>query len=241
MKGRDYMSKKPKTITIDDGVRSFGKMAQVGGAFTERQAKEHLTDYQFDEFKRLNMLRYSDVRVSKKQLFKLADENAISKTELYEKLKEKVPTIRIHSFSDKGRRFEDKALGLKHAHHSNSKLHDVFLSAKHNSLSAEAQASAKPEGEIRAELRTAINDLRKNNPERLEEILNRCEDRLEGFIEKFEKEGGYASPVDMAYYSSSTESYVSYEVVTRHYKSYDIVCKEFCSEVLNYQHEVYRV
>ena len=111
MKGRDYMSKKPKTITIDDNVKSFGKMVQVGGAFTDRQAKQHLTDYQFDEFKRLNMLRYSDVRVTKKQLHQMSKENIISKDDLYKKLKEKVPTVRIYSFSDKGRRFEDKVLG----------------------------------------------------------------------------------------------------------------------------------
>lgn len=235
------MSKKPKTITIDDNVRSFGKMVQIGGAFTERQAKEHLTDHQFAEFKRLNMLRFSDVRVSKKQLFKLAEQGVISKTELYQKLKEKVPTVRVHSFSEKGRRFEDKALGLKHAHHSNSKLHDVFLSAKHNSLSPDVQASAKPEGEIREELRAKINDLRKNEPERLEEILNRCEEKLEGFIEKFEREGGYASPVDFAYYHTQSQSYVGYEVITRHYKSYDIVCKEFCCEVLSYGYEAVRI
>ena len=42
------MSKKTKTITIDDSVRDFGKMVQIGGAFTERQAKDHLTDYHFD-------------------------------------------------------------------------------------------------------------------------------------------------------------------------------------------------
>ena len=187
------------------------------------------------------MLRYSDVRVSKKQLFKLADQGAISKTELYQKLKEKVPTVRVHSFSEKGRRFEDKALGLKYAHHSNSKLHDVFLSAKHNSLGAEAQASAKPEGEIRAELRAKIDDLRKNDPDKLEEILNKYEEKLKGFIENFEKEGGYASPVDMAYYDAQKQSYVSYEVITRHYKAFDIACKEFCSEVLNYEYEDVRV
>ena len=235
------VGKKPKTITIDDNVRKFGKMVQVGGAFTERQAKEHLTDYQFDEFKRLNMLKYSDVRVNKKQLFKLANEGAISKSEFYAKLKEKVPTVRIHSFSEKGRRFEDKALGLKHAHHSNSKLHDVFLTAKHNSLSEEEQASAKPEGEIRAELRVKIDDLRKNDPDKLEEILNKYEEKIEGFIEKFEQEGGYSSPVDMAYYDAKKQSYMSYEVITRHYKAFDIACKEFCSEVLNYEHEVYKV
>lgn len=235
------MSKKPKTITIDDNVKKFGKMAQIGGAFTERQAKEHLTDYQFDEFKRLNMLRYSDVRVSKKQLFKLADEGAISKSELYEKLKEKVPTVRIHSFSDKGRRFEDKALGLQHAHHSNSKLHDVFLTAKHNSLSEEEQASAKPEWEIRQELRNALDDMRKNDPERLESLLDKYEERLEGFRDRFEQEGGYASPVDMVYYSVKTETYVSYEVVTKHYKEFDIQCKEFCCEVLEYHYESVRI
>ena len=241
MKGRDYMSKKPKTITIDDNVKSFGKMVQVGGAFTDRQAKQHLTDYQFDEFKRLNMLRYSDVRVTKKQLHQMSKENIISKDDLYKKLKEKVPTVRIYSFSDKGRRFEDKVLGLKNAHHSNSKLHDVFLTAKHNSLTPEERASAKPEGEVRNEFKFAYANLEKNEPERLEEILNRCEEKLEGFREKFEAEGCSGSPVDMAYYDTQSQSYVSYEVVTRHYKSYDIVCKELCSEVLGYGHEAVRV
>lgn len=235
------MSKKPKTITIDDSVCDFGKMVQICGAFTERQAKEHLSDYQFSEFKRLNMLRYSDVRVTKKQLHQLAKENIISKDELYSKLKEKVPTIRIHSFSEKGRRFEDKVLGLKNAHHSNSKLHDVFLAAKHNSLTPEERASAKPEAEVRNEFKSVYANLKKNDPERLEEILNRCDEKLEGFREKFEAEGCLGSPVDMAYYSNSTESYVSYEVITRHYKSYDIVCKELCSEVLGYGHEVVRI
>lgn len=235
------MSKKPKTITIDENVMTFGKMVQVGGSFTERQAKEHLNDYQFSEFQRLKMLKFSDVRVSKKQLFKLADQGVISKTELYQKLKEKVPTIRVYSMSDKGRRFEDKALGLKYAHHSNSKIHDVFLSAKHNSLGAEAQASAKPEGEIRQELRTILDDMRKNKSEKLEQILNKYEEKLEGFIEKFEKDGGYASPVDMAYYDHKAQTYVGYEVITRHYKAFDIACKEFCSEILSYGYEDVRI
>lgn len=235
------MGKKPTKINIDDNVKSFGKMVQISGAFTERQAKEHLSDYQFDEFKRLSMLRHSDVRVSKKQLFHLEKEGTISKTELYQKLKEKVPTVRIYSYSEKGRRFQDKALGFKHTHHSNSKLHDVFLSAKHNSLSPEIQATAKSEGEIREELKEKIKDLRKNEPERLQEILNKYEEKLEGFIAKFEKEGGYASPTDMAYYDVQTQTYVSYEVVTRHYKAFDIACKEFCSEVLNYGYEDVRI
>lgn len=235
------MGTKPRRITIDDNVKSFGKMVQIGGAFTKQQAKEHLNDYQFSEFERLKMLKFSDVRVNKKQLRKLANEGAISKSELYEKLKEKVPTIRIYSLSDKGRRFEDKALGLKHAHYSNSKLHDVFLTAKHNSLSEEEQASARPEGEIREELRNALDDMRKNDPEKLESLLDKYEERLEGFRDKFEAEGGYASPADMVYYSVKTETYVSCEILSRHYKEFDIQCKEFCCEVLDYTYESVRI
>ncbi len=174
------MGKKPKTITINDSVREFGKMVQVGGAFTELQAKQYLSDYQFDEFKRLNMLKFSDVRVTKDQLFKLAENNIISQEELCSKMKDKVINVRIYSLSDKGRRFESKALGLEHAHYSNSKYHDVFLTAKFNELTPEERESAKPEGQVREELREKIDDMRKNEPEKLEEILNKYEEKLEG-------------------------------------------------------------
>ena len=160
------MGTKPRRITIDDNVISFGKMAQIGGAFTERQAKQYLSDYQFSEFQRLNMLKFSDVRVTKDQLFKLAENNVISQEDLCSKMKDKVINVRIYSLSDKGRRFESKALGLDHAHYSNSKYHDVFLTAKFNSLTPEQRMSAKPEGQVREELREKIDDMRKNEPER---------------------------------------------------------------------------
>lgn len=235
------MGTKPRRITIDDNVISFGKMAQIGGAFTERQAKQYLSDYQFSEFQRLNMLKFSDVRVTKDQLFKLAENNVISQEDLCSKMKDKVINVRIYSLSDKGRRFESKALGLDHAHYSNSKYHDVFLTAKFNSLTPEQRMSAKPEGQVREELREKIDDMRKNEPERLEELLNRYEAKLEGFIEKFESQGGYGSPVDFSYSSASNSQTMGYEIVTKDYKFYSICCKELCCDLLGYEYEDMRV
>ena len=40
----------------------------------------------------------------------------------------------------------------------------------------------------------------------LEELLNRYEAKLEGFIEKFESQGGYGSPVDFSYSSASNST-----------------------------------
>ena len=231
------MGTKPRRITIDERVEEFGKMVQIGGAFTERQAKQYLNDYQFSEFQRLNMLKFSDVRVTKEQLFKLAENNVISQEELCSKMKDKVINVRIYSLSDKGRRFESKALGLDHAHYSNSKYHDVFLTAKFNSLTPEQRMSAKPEGQVREELREKIDDMRKNEPERLEEILNKYEEKLEGFIEKFEAQGGYGSPVDFSYPSSSASQTMGYEIVTKDYKFYSICCKELCCDLLGYEYE----
>ena len=235
------MSKKTKTITIDDSVKSFGKMVQVGGSFTESQAKEHLTDYQFDEFKRLNMLRYSDVRVTKDQLFKLAENNIISQQELCSKMKNKVINVRIYSLSEKGRRFESKILGFDNAHYSNSRYHDVFLTAKFNTLTSEERESAKPEGQVREELREKLDNMRKNKPEKLQEILNKYEEKLEGFIEKFEAQGGYGSPVDFSYTSSSSSQTMGYEIVTKDYKFFSICCKELCCDLLSYEYEDMRV
>ena len=230
------MGTKPRRITIDERVEEFGKMVQIGGAFTELQAKQYLNDYQFSEFQRLNMLKFSDVRVTKEQLFKLAENNVISQEELCSKMKDKVINVRIYSLSDKGRRFESKALGFEHAHYSNSKYHDVFLTAKFNSLTSEQRMSAKPEGQVREELREKIDDMRKNEPERLEKLLNRYEAKLEGFIEKFEREGGYASPVDFSYTSSVSQT-MGYEIVTKDYKFYSICCKELCCDLLGYEYE----
>ena len=235
------MGTKPRRITIDEKVEEFGKMVQIGGAFTELQAKQYLNDYQFSEFQRLNMLKFSDVRVTKEQLFKLAENNVISQEELCSKMKDKVINVRIYSLSDKGRRFESKALGFEHAHYSNSKYHDVFLTAKFNSLTPEQRMSAKPEGQVREELREKIDDMRKNEPERLEELLNRYEAKLEGFIEKFESQGGYASPVDFSYSSASNSQTMGYEIVTKDYKFYSICCKELCCDLLGYEYEDMRV
>ena len=230
------MGTKPRRITIDERVEEFGKMVQIGGAFTELQAKQYLNDYQFSEFQRLNMLKFSDVRVTKEQLFKLAENNVISQEELCSKMKDKVINVRIYSLSDKGRRFESKALGFEHAHYSNSKYHDVFLTAKFNSLTSEQRMSAKPEGQVREELREKIDDMRKNEPERLEKFLNKYEEKLEGFIEKFERQGGYASPVDFSYTSSVSQT-MGYEIVTKDYKFYSICCKELCCDLLGYEYE----
>lgn len=235
------MGTKPRRIIIDEKVEEFGKMVQIGGAFTELQAKQYLNDYQFSEFQRLNMLKFSDVRVTKEQLFKLAENNVISQEELCSKMKDKVINVRIYSLSDKGRRFESKALGFEHAHYSNSKYHDVFLTAKFNSLTPEQRMSAKPEGQVREELREKIDDMRKNEPERLEELLNRYEAKLEGFIEKFESQGGYGSPVDFSYSSASNSQTMGYEIVTKDYKFYSICCKELCCDLLGYEYEDMRV
>lgn len=235
-----FMSK-PKRITIDERVQDFGKMVQIGGAFTERQAKEHLSDYQFSEFQRLNMLKFSDVRVTKDQLFKLTENNIISQEELCAKMKDKVINVRIYSLSDKGRRFESKALGLEHAHYSNSKYHDVFLTAKFNELSHDERMSAKPEGQVREELRKKIDDMRKNEPEKFQEILNKYEEKLEGFIEKFESDGGYGSPVDFSYTSCNSSQTMGYEIVTKDYKAFSICYKELCCDVLGYEYEDRRV
>lgn len=235
------MGTKPRRITIDERVEQFGKMVQIGGAFTELQAKQYLNDYQFSEFQRLNMLKFSDVRVTKDQLFKLAENNIISQEELCAKMKDKVINVRIYSLSDKGRRFESKALGFEHAHYSNSKYHDVFLTAKFNELAPEERMSAKPEGQVREELREKIDDMRKTEPEKLEEILNKYEEKLEGFIEKFESEGGYGSPVDFSYTSSSSSQTMGYEIVTKDYKFFSICCKELCCDLLSYEYEDMRV
>ena len=235
------MSKKPKTITINDNVREFGKMVQIGGVFTELQAKKYLTDYQFSEYQRLNHFRFSNVRVTKEQLFKLAENNVISQEELCAKMKDKIITVKIYSLSDKGRNFEKKVLGYDNAHYSNSKYHDVFLTAKFNELTPEERMSAKPEGQIRNELREKIDDMRKNEPEKLQEILNKYEEKLEGFIEKFENEGGYGSPVDFSYTSSSSSQTMGYEIVTRDYKFFSICCKELTCDLLNYEYEDMRV
>lgn len=235
------MSKKPKTITINDNVREFGKMVQIGGVFTELQAKKYLNDYQFSEYQRLNHFRFSNVRVTKEQLFKLAENNVISQEELCAKMKDKIITVKIYSLSDKGRNFEKKVLGYDNAHYSNSKYHDVFLTAKFNELTPEERMSAKPEGQIRNELREKIDDMRKNEPEKLQEILNKYEEKLEGFIEKFENEGGYGSPVDFSYTSSSSSQTMGYEIVTRDYKFFSICCKELTCDLLNYEYEDMRV
>ena len=240
MKGRDYMSKKPKKITINDSVMAFGKMVQIGGAFTEQQAKKYLTDYQFSEYQRLNHFRFSNVRVTKEQLFKMAAHNVISQEELCAKMKDKIITVKIYSLSDKGRNFEQKVLGYDNAHYSNSKYHDVFITAKFNELSHDERMSAKPEAQIREELREKLDDMIENEPEKLQEILNKYEEKLEGFIEKFESDGGYASPVDFSY-TSSTSQTMGYEIVTKDYKAFAICYKELCCDVLGYEYEDRRV
>lgn len=234
---------KPKTLTISDGIKSFAKMNQICGAFTEKQAKQHLTNHEYNECKRLGMFgNTKNVRVGKKQLFVLRDQGVISNKELYSKLKEPHPTVAITKPSPKFRRFCDKALGIKDMHHSNSSgLHDVMLTAKFNQLPPEIQASAKPEAELKRELKERIDDLRKNDPDHLESILDKFEQQLEGFKDRFESEGGYSSPCDMAYYNPTTQSYTCYESITRNYSSYDVLCKELSAELQEYTYESIRI
>ena len=77
--------------------------------------------------------------------------------------------------------------------------------------------------------------MRKNDPEKLKEILNKYEEKLEGFIEKFESEGGYGSPVDFSYTSNGV--IYGHEVVTKDYKIFSVYCKELTCDILNYQYE----
>ena len=236
-------NKKPKTIKIDDGVRSFAKMVQVCGAFTDSQAKHHLSNHQYNEFKRLGMFGVTkNVRISKKQLDTLRDEGIITNKEYYEKLKQKTRTISITKPSPKFRRFCDKALGIKDMHTSNSSgLHDIILTHEFNQLPPEIQASAKPEAEIRREVRERIDYLKKNEPETLQQYLEKYEEQIEGFIERFEEEGGYGSPCDMAYYNPTTNRYDCFESITSSYSSYDVACKHLCADLLDYGYNDSRI
>lgn len=229
--------KKPKTINIEDeGIQRALKMAQICGAFTETQIKNYVSDYHHDELRRLGHIKTSNVRIKRATLKQMYAEGAITKEEYEIANAKKIPSITVETITPKCRRLCDKHLGLKDCHHSNSKLHDVLLTCKFQKLTEEEQASAIPEAQVRRELREAIDDMKKNDPERFQEILDKYEERLEGFIERFESEGGYASPTDFAY-TSSTGMVMGAEVVTNGYSEFSICCKEFACDVLGYTYE----
>lgn len=230
------MSEKTKTITIDENIERAMKMSQICGAFTETQIKNYVSDYQHDELRRLGHIKTSNVRIKRSTLKQMYKEGAITKEEYEIANAKKIPSITVETITPKCRRLCDKHLGLKDCHHSNSKLHDVLLTCKFQKLTEEEQASAIPEKQVKRNLIEAIDDMKKNDPERFEEISNTYEEKLEGFIERFESEGGYASPTDFAY-TASTGTTMGMEVVTNQYSEFSICCKEFACDVLGYTYE----
>lgn len=233
--------KESKRVTVTDNVEKFMHMSKITGAFTEHQAKQILNDSEYDEMKRLGMFNTSIVRVKRATLKELYASKAISKEVFEREMKAQVPTVSISTCSGKGRRFADKVLGIKDMHSSNSKVHDVKLTCKYLTLTDEEKASAKSEAEIRKELRSAIENMKKNDNERYEALKSKYENRLEGFTKRFEDELEKGSPSDFAYTPSGSTTYTGYEVVTRHYKDYDITLKEFSMEVLGYGYEEARI
>lgn len=233
--------KESKRVTVTENVEKFMGMAKTTGAFTEHQAKQILNDSEYEQMKRLGMFNTSTVRVKRATLKDLYASKAISKEIFERETKAQIPSISISTCSQKGRRFADKALGIKDMHSSNSKVHDVKLTCKYLTLTDEEKASAKSEAEIRKELRSAIENMKKNDNERYEALKSKYEERLEGFTKRFEDELEKGSPADFAYIESGSTTYTGYEVVTRHYKEYDIQLKQFSMEIMGYGYQEARI
>lgn len=233
---------KKKYISINDSLIEFAKMLSATGHCTMSQAKKNLTNHQIDQMNRAGLINFTSVDTSKKRIRELYKNGIIDKETHDKELKSARASVEGISFSKRGRNFCGKHLGLKDMYSApNSLLHNLQLTCKFQTLTKEERDSVKTESQVRKELKAEILNFKKAEPLKYREIQIKYNNKFENFIEIQEKKHEFGSPSDFVYHSSATQTWHSYEVITKSYKEFDIVLKEFSAEILGYNLEMVKV
>lgn len=232
------MTQKTNTtnIPLSDNMGKFLKMIQISGCCTETQAREFLNESELRAVKESGIFNFSSISCKRKTLKTFHEKGIINEKEYNKAYKSQIPQVGVMKVNTAGRRFMERKFGLKDAHAGNGKHHDLVISAKFISLDENERASSKPEKQISRELKKEIVTMRREDREEYDRLRDEHEERLKGFCDRFDKKCSYGSPVDFAYRSSDTGSYVGFEVVTNSYTEFKKAVKSFGCDVMNYDY-----
>lgn len=235
MKGK---KKKNNTVAITDNTETLAKVFSLSKSCTVEQVLKIVSENEFNEWRKAGLIEIEPQRLKKSEVKNLNKLRAISDDKAQSQLKSKdIPSLSIVSVTTKFGRFAEARFGITDRYTSNTKLHDVVIASRTETLRESGLLdTCKTEKQVKEELKEAMIDWKKNRKEEFQELLAKYEDKCEGFTNKFKYEHPFGSPPDMAHRNADGQM-VAFEVYTSNYTAFDRALKEFSAEILGYKFE----
>lgn len=234
------MARKQKNnaVTITENTETLAKVFSLSKSCTVEQVLKVVSENELNEWRKAGLIQIDSQRLKKTEVRGLNSLGAIHDEKAQAQLKSKdIPSLAIVSVTSKFGRFAEARFGIVNRYTSNTKLHDVVIAAKTESLrEAGLLDTCRTEKDVKEDLKEAMIDWKKNRKEEFQELLAKYEDKCEGFTNKFKFEAPFGSPPDMAYRNANGQM-VAFEVYTSNYTSFDRALKEFSAEILGYGFE----